>query len=193
MTVWDVLDTAIKVIAPASLTAWVALRISKLSRRHEAKKEAVRRRHDLLEELAEQFEDFDSKIVDAAKAAGFLPVGPPSEKVFKLADAATQARTFQLMIEAETRLIRTRTRLKLQKFLGCESVLYEYVIAAAKFRDSRNDVEREERKKIWVKAGEDFRETLARTYDELEAEILGTRRQVIAGRYGDPKFDILKK
>jgi hypothetical protein len=171
---------------PSLITAFVALRISKRSRLNEATKEVVRRRHEVLEDAAQRFEEHQNAMRAASIAAGYLPqTGPPEARVFRAEDEAAQAKTFALLLEAEGRLTKAFTRLHLHKLLGCESVLAEYIIASAKFRDSHSEDERKERQKMWEKSIKHCLETLTRTYDEVFMS-LGVQREMLSGRFGEP-------
>jgi hypothetical protein len=187
MNGWDALDTAIKVIAPSAITAWVALWISRRSRASDANKEAVRRRHEVLEVVAQEFEEHQTAMKVAGIAAGFLPhTGPPESRIVHPEDEKTQKRTFAALLEVESRLMKTATRLHLHRLVGCEGVLAEYLIASAKFRDSEEGPQREERRTIWDECGKHLLETITRTYDELFSA-LGAKRGLLLGRYGSDR------
>jgi hypothetical protein len=191
MNVWDAIDTAIKVVVPSGITAFVAMRIWKRSNITDANKEVTRRRHEILENLIEAVNEHDDKMRKAAMSAGFIPHGGPPESRIVRADAeAHQVETFDALTETEHRLFRFRAQLRLQKLLGCEAVLYEYLIACAKFRDSIPGAQRDERLKVWTESFDHLEATIIRAYDEL-FRMLGANRDVISGRYGsgrDPKF-----
>ena len=68
MNGWDALDTALKVIAPSSITAFVAVKVAKLTHSHEDLKERRRRRQDALEAVVELFEKAHVMILDVVIA-----------------------------------------------------------------------------------------------------------------------------
>lgn len=64
MNGWDVLNEALKLLGPSSLTAYVALKIAKSSRSHEESKERRKRRQDTVEIIAELFEQANTDLLD---------------------------------------------------------------------------------------------------------------------------------
>jgi hypothetical protein len=62
MNGWDVLSDAIKIGVPSLLTGLVAFFIGRAARSHEFEKERRRRKHDFLEVLGDNLEDFDNSL-----------------------------------------------------------------------------------------------------------------------------------
>jgi hypothetical protein len=63
---WDVLSDAIKIGVPSLLTGVTAFAIARSSHAHDLEKERRRRKQDLLEQVADTFEVFDTILVSAA-------------------------------------------------------------------------------------------------------------------------------
>jgi hypothetical protein len=152
------------------ITAFVALRVTKLNQSHDYKKERLRRRRDLLEYVAERFEDFESKMGAAAAAYGKIARGGgPKNAELVIADEATQAQTSAELLEAEERLFKLKSRLALEQFAQCEVALYELIIATGKFKISDNAVDSAETKKGWDLACRKFQDSLVGTYQALRS------------------------